>query len=72
MLGVPYVSKITKKQFYTLNIDRITKPQKFNVKNINTAYETNKKLKILCNHVVPFAQILREKASKLMQAISDN
>ena len=41
------VSKITKTPFYTLNIDRITKPQKFNVKNISIQHmkqKTNKNI----------------------------
>ena len=38
------VSKIAKTPFYTLNMDRITKPQKFNVKNISIRHiKKNKK-----------------------------
>jgi len=39
------VSKITKNPFYTLNIDRITKPQKFNAKNISIWHMKKKKKK---------------------------
>jgi len=34
-----------KNPFYTLNIDRITKPQKFNVKNISIWHMKQKKIK---------------------------
>ena len=61
MLGVPLTfSKITKTPYYTLNIDRLTKPQKFNVKDISIRHIKKRSYKILCNHGVPFAQILRK------------
>ena len=61
MLGRTFdVSKIAKTPFHTLNIDRITKPQKFNLKNISIQHMKQKKIKILCNHGVPFAKILRK------------
>ena len=59
------VSKITKNPFYTLNIDRITKPQKFNEKIYQYGIWNKKIKKILCNHGVPFAQILRKKRQNL-------
>ena len=64
MLGVD-ISKITKNPFYALNIDRIPKSQKFNVKNISIRHMKQKKIKILCNHGEPFAQILRKKRKNL-------
>ena len=46
MLGRTFdVSKIAKTPFHTLNIDRITKPQKFNLKNISIQHMKQKKLK---------------------------
>ena len=39
-----------KNPFYTLNISRITKPQKFSVKYILIRHVEKKNLKILCNH----------------------
>ena len=54
-----------KNPFYTLNIARITKPQKFSVKYILIRHEEKKNLKILCNHGVLFAQILRKKHQNL-------
>ena len=59
-----------KKTFYTLNIDRITKPQESNLKNISTPHIKNKKIKMLCKAGVTFSQIL-QKCVKSMQGISD-
>ena len=59
------VSKITKNTFYTLNIDHITKPQKVNVKNKLIQHMKQKQIKILYNHGVPFAQLLRKKRQNL-------
>ena len=45
VLYVYDVFKITKNPFYTLNIDRITKPQNFNDKNISIRHMKQKKSK---------------------------